>query len=109
MIKWEIRVLLLQYLKEGLSISSIARKLGQNRRTINRWISAGQLEREIETGQVPPPVRRARPTKLEAFKPIIDARLEENLSQRSREYPSTTTRAYRFPQGNVNSAKSTWA
>src|SRR5690606_23240047 len=51
-------------------------KLGLNRRTINRWIADGQLDRDLETGQIPPPVRRSRPTKLEAFKPIIDTRLE---------------------------------
>jgi transposase len=77
MIKWEIRVLLIHYLEQGLSKSRIARKLGLNRRTINRWIAGGQLEREVDTGQVPPPVRRGRPTKLEHFKPIIDARLNK--------------------------------
>jgi transposase len=77
MIKWEIRVLLIHYLEQGLSKSRIARKLGLNRRTINRWIAAGHLEREVDTGQVPPPIRKGRPTKLEEFKPILDARLEK--------------------------------
>jgi transposase len=75
MIKWEIRVLLIHYLEQGLSKARIARKLGLNRRTINRWIADGQLEREVDTGQVPPPIRQGRPAKLEHFKPIIDARL----------------------------------
>ena len=40
MIKWEIRVLLTHYLEQGLSKSGIARQLGIDRRTINRWIEA---------------------------------------------------------------------
>jgi transposase len=77
LIKWDIRVLLIHYLEQGLSKAGIARKLGLNRRTINRWIAGGQIEREVETAQVPAPVRRGRPPKLEAFKPIIDARLKD--------------------------------
>jgi transposase len=76
LIKWEIRVLLIHYLEQGVSKSSIARKLGLNRRTINRWIAEGQLERDLETSEIPAPIRRSRPSKLEPFKPIIDARLE---------------------------------
>ncbi|MEX1183337.1 MAG: helix-turn-helix domain-containing protein [Gemmatimonadota bacterium] len=75
MIKWEIRVLLAHYLDQGLSKTAIARQLGMNRRTIDRWVAAGHLDREMETGQVPRPVRRVGPSKLEPFKPIIEARL----------------------------------
>jgi transposase len=74
-IKWEIRVLLSHYLEQGLSKGAIARQLGINRRTINRWIATGQLDREVDTGQVRRPVRRAGPSKLDPFKPIIEARL----------------------------------
>jgi transposase len=77
MIKWEIRVLLIHYLQQGVSKSKIARKLGLNRRTINRWIADGELERDLDTGELPTWVRRGRPKKLEDFKPIIDARLEK--------------------------------
>ena len=76
MIKWEIRVLLRHLLDQGLSKAAIARQVGVNRRTINRWLVEGQLDRDVETGQVPPPVRRSRPTKLDPFKAIIQARLE---------------------------------
>ena len=76
MIKWEIRVLLRHLLDQGLSKAAIARQVGVNRRTINRWLLDGQLDREVETGQVPRPVRRTRPTKLDPFKAIIQARLE---------------------------------
>jgi transposase len=83
LIKWEIRVLLAHYLEQGLSKSAIARQIGINRRTINRWIDSGQLDREVESGQVPRPARSAPPTKLEPFKQIVLARLEK--------YPELTT------------------
>lgn len=75
MIKWEIRVLLAHYLDQGLSKTAIARQLGMNRRTVGRWIAAGHLNRETDTGQVPKPVRRTGPSKLEPFKSIVEARL----------------------------------
>jgi transposase len=75
-IKWEIRVLLKHYLDQGLRKSVVARQLGIDRRTINRWIAEGQLERELDTGQVPRPLKQGKPAKIEAFKPIINARLE---------------------------------
>jgi transposase len=74
-IKWEIRVLLAHYLDQGLSKAAIARQLGMNRRTVSRWIAAGHLNREMDTGQVPKPVRRTGPSKLEPFKSIVEARL----------------------------------
>src|SRR5690606_32218703 len=40
------------------------------------WIADGLLERDVDTGQVRPPVRRSKPPKLEPFKAIIDARLK---------------------------------
>ena len=46
MIKWEIRVLLKHYLDQGLPKAAIARQLGINRRTINRWIAEGQLKQQ---------------------------------------------------------------
>jgi transposase len=75
-IKWEIRVLLRHMLDQGLSKAAIARQVGVNRRTINRWIAEGQLDRDVETGEIPHPVRRSRPAKLEPFREIIHARLQ---------------------------------
>lgn len=75
MIKWEIRVLLSHYLDQGLSKSAIARQLGMDRRTICRWLTTGQLDREVDTGQVPRPIRKAGPSKLDPFKAIIEQRL----------------------------------
>lgn len=54
MIKWEIRALLKHYLDQGLPKAAIARQLGIDRRTINRWIADGQLEHEVDTEQIPP-------------------------------------------------------
>jgi transposase len=75
-IKWEIRVLLRHLLDQGLSKAAIARQVGVNRRTIDRWLAEGKLDRDVETGQVPRPVRRSKPTKLEPFKAIVQARLD---------------------------------
>jgi transposase len=75
-IKWEIRVLLTHLLDRGLPKAGIARPLGVNRRTSNRWIADGELDRDVETGQVPQPVRQRKPAKLEPFKPVIHARLD---------------------------------
>lgn len=78
MIKWETRVLLVHYLEQGLPKAVIARQLGLDRRTIHRWIAAGQLEVEVDTGLLPPPVRRSRsPSKLEPYKAIIQERLKD--------------------------------
>lgn len=77
MIKWEIRVLLRHLLDQGLPKAAIARQVGVNRRTINRWVAEGKLDRDLETREVPHPVRRSRPPKLEPYKGIIHARLEK--------------------------------
>ena len=75
-IEWERRVILKHYLDQGLSHTAIARKLGVNRRTIYRLVRSGQLERDLEAEQARyrprPPVRK----KLDAYTPIIAARLE---------------------------------
>jgi DNA-binding transcriptional regulator LsrR (DeoR family) len=36
------------YLDQGLSKAAIAELLGINRRTISRWIAAGELDRDLE-------------------------------------------------------------
>lgn len=78
MIKWETRVLLAHYLEQGLPKAVIARRLGLDRRTIHRWIAAGQLEVDVDTGLLPPPVRKlAQPSKLDPYKAVIRQRLED--------------------------------
>jgi transposase len=75
-IKWEIRVLIRHLLDQGLSKAAIARQAGVNRRTINRWIAAGQLEREVGTDELARPLRHSRPAKLEPYKAVIRSRLQ---------------------------------
>lgn len=76
MIGLETHVLLRHYLNEGLSKSVIARRLGIDRRTINRWIAAGELDRDLDAppryGPRPP-----RPKKLDPYAAIIAQRLQD--------------------------------
>ena len=73
---WDTLVLLRHLLDEGLSKTAIARRLGVSRRVIYHWLATGQLDRDLAA---PPPRRRPPPrrTKLDAFLPIITARLED--------------------------------
>jgi transposase len=76
-IEWETRVLLVHYLEQGLSKAAIAKRLGITRRTIQRWIAEGQLERDVETDLLKQPVRRrSEPTKLHPYHGIITERLD---------------------------------
>lgn len=72
---WDTLVLLKHLLAQGLSKAAIAERLGVSRRIVYHWITTGQLERDLSA----PPLPRARvatATKLDAYKPIIDARLD---------------------------------
>ena len=70
-------MLLKHYLDQGVSKAELSRRFGVNRRTIHYWIKTGQLDRDLSAaprGYSPrPPVAH----KLDPYKPIIDARLEE--------------------------------
>ncbi len=71
---WELRVLLRHYLEQGFTITAIAERVGVDRRTIQRWIAAGQLDidpRTVRYGPRPPVV-----TKLDPYKAIVRQRLE---------------------------------
>jgi transposase len=77
-IKWETRVRLVHYLEQGLPKAVIARQLGLDRRTIHRWVAAGQLEVDVDTGLLPPPVRKSsQPSKLEPYKATLSQRLKD--------------------------------
>ena len=76
MYRREKHVLLRHYLEQGLSKAAIARELGVKRRTIYRWIEAGELDREVDDQQVRYGPRECKPTKLDAYKSIIQVRLE---------------------------------
>src|SRR3954471_18888227 len=75
MIGRETRMLLKHYLEQGASKSALARQLGVSRDTIHRWIRDGELDRDLDTTPVRYGPRRPRPTKLDAYKAIIEARL----------------------------------
>ena len=73
----EQRVLLRHYLERGLTKAEVARELGVSRRTVYNWIATGQLDRELDDLPVRysprPPVAR----KLDSFRGIVEARLNE--------------------------------
>ena len=71
----ETRMLLRHYLEQGSSKSELARQLGVSRDTIHRWIRDGDLERELDAEAVRYGPRPPVATKLDAYKPIIEARL----------------------------------
>lgn len=75
MIEMERRVLLRHYLEQGLSKSEIARQLGISRDTIHRMIRDGELDRDPKDMVYGP--RLPVPTKLDPFKAILEARLQE--------------------------------
>ena len=73
---WETRMLLRHYLERGATRAELSRRFGVDRRTIHRWVSGGQLERDAGEGTQ----YRARPAvehKLDPYKGIIEARVEE--------------------------------
>ena len=71
----ETRMLLRHYLEQGTSKSALARALGVHRDTIYRWIRDGDLDRDLDTTPVRYGPRRPVPTKLDAYKAIIETRL----------------------------------
>ena len=72
----EKHVLLRHYLEQGISKAAMARDLGVDRRTIYRWIEAGELDRERDVEGVLYGPRAPRSTKLDPYTGIIEARLE---------------------------------
>ena len=73
----EQRVLLRHYLERGLSKAEVARELGVSRRTVYHWIESGQLDRDLDNAPVQYTPRPAVICKVDAFRPIIEARLAE--------------------------------
>ena len=72
----EKHMLLRHYLEQGMSKAAIAREQGVDRRTIYRWIEAGELERDRGGEPVHYGPRAPRSTKLHPYTGIIEARLE---------------------------------
>lgn len=71
----ETRMLLRHYLEQGQSKSAVARQLGVSRDTVHRWLRDGALDRDVDELVVQYGPRAPVPTKLDAYKPIIEARL----------------------------------
>jgi transposase len=71
----ETRMLLGHYLEQGTSKSALARHLGVSRYTILRWILDGDLDRDLDDEAVRHGPRPLVPTKLDCYKPMIEARL----------------------------------
>jgi transposase len=76
MIGREKRMLLRHYLEQGVSKSALARQLGISRDTVHRWIRDGDLDRDLDADPVSYGPRPSVPTKLDAYKAIVLARLE---------------------------------
>ena len=74
---WETRMLLRHYLERGVSKTELSRRFGVSRRTIHEWIETGQLDRDLAGGGTRYRPRPAVGHKLDPYKGIIDARLEE--------------------------------
>ena len=70
-------MLLKHYLDQGVSKAELSRRLGVSRRTIHHWIATGQLDRDLAAGRTVAAPRRRRKHKLDPYKGIVDARLEE--------------------------------
>jgi transposase len=75
MIGRETRMLLRHYLEQGGSKAALAHQLGISRDTIHRWIRAGDLDRDLDATQLQYGPRRPMPTKLDAYKAIVETRL----------------------------------
>ena len=74
---WETRMLLRHYLEQGVTKTELSRRFGVSRRTIPEWIETGQLERDLAGGGTRYSPRPAVEHKLDPYKGIIEARLEE--------------------------------
>jgi hypothetical protein len=68
-------MLLRHHLDQGSSKSALARRLGVSRDTIHRWIRDGDLDRDLDTILVQYGPRAPVATKLDTYKPIIEAQL----------------------------------
>jgi transposase len=75
LIDMERRVLLRHYLEQEIPKAEIARRLGISRETIYAMIRKGELDRDPAEVRYSP--RPPTQTKLDPFKPILAARLEE--------------------------------
>lgn len=73
----EKRVLLREYLEQGISKVALAERLGISRGTIYNWIRVGQLDRELDEEVVRYRPRPRVSRKLDGYRGIVECRLEE--------------------------------
>jgi transposase len=73
----ERRMLLRHYLEQGWTKTALAEHFGMNRRTVERWVAGGQLGRDLDAEPVRYGPRRPAPTKLDPYKPLVEARLAQ--------------------------------
>jgi transposase len=72
----ETRVLLRHYLEQGVGKTELARRFGVSRRTVYHWIETAQLDRDLDDEAVSYTPRPPVPRKLDAYRGIIQARLQ---------------------------------
>ena len=70
-------MLLKHYLDQGVSKAELSRRFGVSRATIHHWTETGQLDRDLAAGARGYAPRPLVAHKLDPYKAIIDARLEE--------------------------------
>ena len=75
--RWETRMWLKHYLDQGVSKAELSRRFGVSRRTIHRWITSGQLDRDLSSGASGYTPRARVPHKLDPYKAIIWDRLAQ--------------------------------
>ena len=73
----EKRVLLREYLEQGIKKSALADKLGISRRTVHHWIKTGQLDRELDDETVRYKKRPRIERRIDPYREILHSRLHE--------------------------------
>jgi transposase len=73
----ETRMLLKHYLAQGTSHTALARKFGLSRRTIRRWVQAGELDRDLDADPSRYRPRPPVPRKLDPFAAIVEKHLDD--------------------------------
>ncbi len=73
----EKRVLLREYLEQGIKKAALADKLGISRRTVHHWIKTGQLDRELDEETVRYKKRPRIERRIDPYREILHSRLHE--------------------------------
>jgi transposase len=76
MIGWKRRVLLKDYLEQGMTKTAVAEKFGVSRRTVHHWIKTGQLDRDLSPETLFYGPRPPVPRKIDRYSSIILDRLD---------------------------------